>query len=151
MTDMVHTPVMRICKKCGQKALHYKTVYSHCIVCHGKYNKIKHKLDKETHNKISQKSRYKNKYGITLDEYNKMLEKQKGLCANSYCGSNLRLSVDHCHDTGIVRGILCNTCNLALGQIDDNKRRLKGLIEYLENFEQKLEDIQSKYEGIVYE
>lgn len=65
----------------------------------------------------------KHRYGLTPEEYDALLTKQNGLCA--ICqrppGKNVRahwggkLCVDHCHDTGKVRGLLCNDCNLAVG------------------------------------
>lgn len=61
----------------------------------------------------------KKKYGITLDQYNEMLEKQGGLCAN--CGQTNEgriLCVDHNHKTGAVRELLCNICNWLEGTVE---------------------------------
>jgi hypothetical protein len=44
----------------------------------------------------------------------------------------MALSVDHCHVTGNVRGLLCRACNLALGQFEDNIKTLNKAIKYLE-------------------
>lgn len=70
------------------------------------------------------------KYGISLEDYNDMMEKQQGMCP--ICGSNLvpgRLThVDHCHSTGKVRGLLCSPCNRALGAYE---RRAVGIAAYL--------------------
>lgn len=59
----------------------------------------------------------KKRYGITVEQYDLLLKSQKGVCA--ICGGNnldeKRLSVDHDHNTGEVRGLLCNTCNRKLG------------------------------------
>lgn len=79
-------------------------------------------------------------YGITIDEYNLMLKKQKGLCA--ICGNietkthhknNLimELSVDHCHETKKVRALLCSKCNLILGNAMDDINILIKSIKYL--------------------
>ena len=76
-------------------------------------------------------------YGITETDYQKMLEEQNGVCA--ICGINatirkgahIRLSVDHCHDTGKVRGLLCNRCNHAIGVFKDDPTLLKKAMEYL--------------------
>jgi len=61
-------------------------------------------------------------YGITIEEYNHMFEKQKGCCA--ICGKHQlentkgqALGVDHNHKTGQVRGLLCSPCNQAIGQL----------------------------------
>ena len=77
-----------------------------------------------------------NKYGISLEEYTTILESQNGGCA--ICGrsqnidSEFGLHVDHDHDTGKVRGILCSSCNLGLGKFAHECDRLKNAIAYLE-------------------
>ena len=72
---------------------------------------------------------YKRRYGITLEEYSKMHISQKGLCAicenpettiDKRSGAIKNLSVDHCHDTGKVRGLLCNNCNRGIGLLKDS-------------------------------
>lgn len=73
-------------------------------------------------------------YGITLDDYNKMFQKQEGCCAS--CGvhqSELKqpLFVDHDHKTGEVRALLCRHCNTALGYVKDDVNILKSLVNYL--------------------
>lgn len=57
----------------------------------------------------------KHKYGITLSEYNSLLEKQNYVCAICKQKRGAVLAVDHCHDTGKVRGLLCRLCNTSLG------------------------------------
>lgn len=71
-------------------------------------------------------------FGITLDDYNVMLEAQGGVCA--ICGNIdpvRSLAVDHCHETGKVRGLLCRDCNQGLGLYRDNITRLHKAAEYL--------------------
>lgn len=51
----------------------------------------------------------KNRYNMTIEDYNKMLEKQNGLCA--ICREKKKLSVDHDHNTGKIRGLICTKCN----------------------------------------
>jgi len=72
------------------------------------------------------------KYGITKDDYLRMVEEQGGVCA--ICGKpdSIRLAVDHCHTTGIVRGLLCSGCNTSLGKFNDDIEVLRKAIEYLE-------------------
>jgi len=68
-----------------------------------------------------------------------MLEDQKHVCAicfqpEKHLGKDGRvrlLNVDHCHDTGKVRGLLCAACNLGLGNMEDNEQRLFNAIQYL--------------------
>lgn len=80
-----------------------------------------------------------NRYGISVDKYLRMMEEQGGLCA--VCGaeeSALRfgkttsLAVDHDHETGVVRGLLCGKCNAALGMMDDNPELLRAAADYLD-------------------
>lgn len=74
-------------------------------------------------------------YGITLDEYNTMLEAQGGVCAickgTEGMSRDVQMAVDHCHTTGKVRGILCSHCNRGLGFFKDNIESLKAAIKYL--------------------
>ena len=74
-------------------------------------------------------------YGITLEEYNKLLEKQGGTCANEACNYGLdedhKLFVDHCHKTDTVRGLLCHWCNSAEGFLKSDPEVAKGLIKYM--------------------
>jgi hypothetical protein len=76
-------------------------------------------------------------YGITLSDYNKMLEEQNGRCAiclGDDPKSPERVNhwyVDHCHSTGRVRGLLCNACNRALGNFGDSIETFERAILYL--------------------
>lgn len=74
----------------------------------------------------------KRKYGIDKIEYQKLFNNQKGLCA--ICKNpetKKKLAVDHCHSTGIIRGLLCMNCNNGLGRFKDNPKRLQQAIVYL--------------------
>jgi hypothetical protein len=76
---------------------------------------------------------YTRKYGITLQEYDLLFTSQNGVCA--ICGNeqtNKRLSVDHNHETGEVRGLLCSKCNHAIGLFKDNIKYMANAIAYLE-------------------
>ncbi|KKN47740.1 hypothetical protein LCGC14_0659740 [marine sediment metagenome] len=93
---------------------------------------------KRNHPKITREYRLK-KYNINIDIYNKMLEKQNGVCAVCGClelkvinGKTYRLSVDHCHKTETIRGLLCQRCNAGLGCFLDNIEYMKNAIKYLE-------------------
>ena len=69
-------------------------------------------------------------YNITLEDYQKMYEEQRGQCY--LCPSESKLFVDHCHTTGEVRGLLCNNCNLMLGHAKDSPAVLRLAASYLE-------------------
>jgi hypothetical protein len=71
------------------------------------------------------------KYGISLDIFNEMFESQKGACKICF-RAGLTLCVDHCHETGKVRGLLCRRCNYGLGYFSDNLESFKNIIIYLE-------------------
>ena len=72
----------------------------------------------------------KNKYGISLEQKNQMLEAQKGLC--KICDKILiNTYVDHCHKTKIVRGLLCQNCNAAIGHVYDDPKIAIKIAEYL--------------------
>ena len=88
-------------------------------------------------NVSSYKSNLVKKYGIDIEFYNKLLEKQEGKCSICLSEKNKiknrdRLEVDHCHSTGKIRGLLCSSCNRALGLLGEDSRRLKRALEYLE-------------------
>lgn len=75
------------------------------------------------------------RYGITPEQYHALLDSQGGGCA--ICGQAIgderggRLHVDHCHDEGHVRGILCGNCNLGIGKFADDPDRLERAALYL--------------------
>ena len=77
----------------------------------------------------------KSKYGLEFEDYTEMLEKQNFTCAicsrpERYKGKK-NLAVDHCHKTGAVRGLLCSSCNKALGLLEDNLEFIRNAEEYL--------------------
>jgi hypothetical protein len=71
------------------------------------------------------------RYGISPAEYDALLAKQGGACAICRKRSKQRLCVDHCHLTGVVRGLLCNECNGALGYLRDDQASLVAALAYL--------------------
>jgi Autographiviridae endonuclease VII len=85
--------------------------------------------------------RFKTKFGITTADYDQMFAAQSGLCAicdkppTKVSRGNRKatdLAVDHDHDTGAVRGLLCASCNTVLGLLGDDTDRLQAAIGYLE-------------------
>ena len=76
-------------------------------------------------------TRLKFSYGISTDDYDALLGQQNGICAICETQSEQTLCVDHCHSTGMVRGLLCRKCNLGLGYYDDEPRLLLKAIAYL--------------------
>lgn len=103
------------CKKCLiQRAKRYTEKYRHTRVL---------------------KTYLKREFNITLEYYQELNERQNKACA--ICGIKAesarhgRLCVDHCHTTGIVRGLLCDTCNRAIGLLKDNIAICDKAAEYL--------------------
>jgi hypothetical protein len=82
------------------------------------------------------KPHLKTLYNLSLEEHQELLVKQLYCCKG--CGkpeSELKrsLCVDHCHKTGNVRGLLCHSCNLAIGFVNDDITILSKLINYLKD------------------
>ena len=95
-------------------------------------------LWRENNKEIYKNGILKRKYGITFSEFKEKFELQEGKC--KICLKKLELldkntHVDHCHKTNKVRGILCNSCNVALGHVKDDITILKNAILYLETNE----------------
>jgi hypothetical protein len=75
----------------------------------------------------------KHYYGMTLADYDALLERQNGVCAIcESTDSDRPLYVDHCHVRNKVRGLLCRSCNLGLGNFKDDPQRLRAATAYLE-------------------
>lgn len=71
------------------------------------------------------------RYGIDRREFENIRSSQNNQCAS--CEDELvRPHLDHCHDTGKIRGILCHHCNVALGFLRDDPRRVRSLLRYIE-------------------
>ena len=95
---------------------------------------IKDSLDKKQLQRLA--SRVK-KYGITMDEFLHLLEKQNKCCP--ICENELELfgsgksAIDHCHITNNVRGIICHQCNVWIGMYEARGLKLSNMINYLRN------------------
>jgi hypothetical protein len=146
---------MRVCTRCqktknpecfGVKNAAKSGLLSACKECIKFYNTAHYKRNKLKINARSKawheanphvssiwKRRYKLKknYGLSLENFDAMKNKQNGLCAISGCG-RLCNTVDHCHKTGRVRGLLCGSCNRALGLLGESIERIEGLKKYLQ-------------------
>lgn len=85
-------------------------------------------------------------FGLTLEQYNKLFEDHDNLCGicknpetrkSRTPGKICRLSVDHCHITGKIRGLLCGACNTAIGKFKDDISLMEKAIEYLKKHNTK--------------
>lgn len=130
------------CKECRNKK--YREYYAAHPEKRKEKNDKQKDLRKEYYSNPERKFAYRKRYierefGIKYEDYDKMLEEQHGVCA--ICGKpetkpNAKyLAVDHNHETGEVRGLLCNNCNRALGLLKDNVDVLQNAINYLKKHE----------------
>jgi len=99
------------------KKEYYYTNKDEILKKHKEYNNIEQTKEKVKNRQL------KTNYGISLNEYKDLLQKQE----NKYS----KLCVDHCHITGKFRGLLCTQCNSGLGYFKDNEEILLNAIEYL--------------------
>ena len=101
----------------------------HCRVCHKENQKNFPPVNKEKKRGYNLKFNY----GISTEQFQKMLSEQNGCCKICNRASE-KLHVDHCHKTGGVRGLLCVSCNRTLGLFKDSAELLIRAAEYLEVF-----------------
>lgn len=98
----------------------------------------------ESRKKFDRNRNLKRLYGITLEEYELMLFDQNGRCALCFESLNEKVAhVDHDHDTGVIRAILCGTCNSGLGMFHHSTEKLLRAISYLDSYK-SVESLVSK-------
>lgn len=90
-------------------------------------------------------------FKLELHQYRQMLADQNGVCAickqpenHKRNGKIKALAVDHCHDTGIIRGLLCSDCNTAIGKLKDSPDVIRSALNYLEHHKRKVGNNASK-------
>ncbi len=118
----------KTCTRCGK----VKPLYNFGFHANGR--KLSQTYCLKCRSKKSKEQQIFDIHGITMAQYDAMLEKQGGVC--KICGTNTpggrgRYHVDHCHKTGKIRGLLCNRCNIGLGQFKDNSKILTAAAHYL--------------------
>ena len=139
---------MKTCNICNQsKPLteFYQTVRNGSPYgYHGKCKSCYVKKQQENYDPIKKRDEnLKRVYGIGIEEYNTLLEKQNNRCAicestdpkgrKSGRGGGVDVFyVDHDHKTGNVRGLLCNICNRTMGYVGENSNVLEEMIKYLQ-------------------
>ena len=161
---MANTFIGKPCRNCGNTE-RYSSGNKPCVECarrnsqerlkSGKAKKYRQKnsakineYNKKRYNNLSEedkKARNRRQhirtYGIQPEDYDRMLVEQNGVCA--CCGEREtnpkkdHLSIDHCHDTGVVRALLCDRCNRGIGAFGDNLDKLKAAVLYLEKYSAK--------------
>jgi len=113
---------------------------------HPDYKKLKAEYMREYRKENPEKFRLidvKKKFGLSSEEYSQLLLESDGVCAICHkpelkidyrTGKVLNLSIDHNHDTGKIRGMLCMDCNRALGMFQDSPELLINAISYLQKY-----------------
>ena len=108
--------------------------YSYCRTCHRQYKNDRHDSEKRRDENL------RRNYGITSEQYELMFLRQGGVCAACrrpetaiapYTNKIRKLAVDHCHVTGLIRELLCETCNKLLGYLEKDPERVEMVVEYL--------------------
>lgn len=146
---MAVTSTTKVCTKCKiEKSLdefhknsQQKSGYNpSCKNCKNKKNNEQwNSLPFKIRHEKARERQLKYRYGITLEQYYALLKEQNFVCAickrahKAWRGSYL--TVDHCHNTGEIRGLLCGSCNAALGKFDDNPELLINAYIYLQKKE----------------
>lgn len=105
-----------------------------CKICVNKDRRIYRAENLQKCNDADTNSRFKRTYGIDITQYNQIFLNQEGCCAG--CKTHQyelkrKLVVDHNHETGVIRGLLCNNCNRGLGLLKDNSNVLLNLSNYI--------------------
>jgi hypothetical protein len=144
---------MKTCTKCRveqplsnfhRQAANKDGLTYYCKTCTGEYHKLRY--NDPRYKDYQRNSSLKASYGITLEEYNMMLDEQGGVCAicqmperrkHPRTDDPMLLAVDHDHVTGQIRGLLCSTCNIMLGHAQDSIATLASAIQYLTEWEVK--------------
>ena len=131
--NLVNSGELFRCKGCGEDKLadkfyhqrsygSVKLATTKCKSCQSEYQRLK-------------------TFGLTLNDFNSILKAQGNMCAicdidhdvyKSSSYKNKCFAVDHCHTTGVIRGLLCEKCNRALGYFNDNREYLLKAVSYLE-------------------
>jgi hypothetical protein len=131
---------MKICPICKEFTKFHKNKRAKdglnwdCISCNAKRVKEWNLANPGKHAITQRKVQLKRNYDVTIEQYAKLFEDQLGSC--KICGIHQdklkkKLDVDHCHTTGKIRGLLCNSCNLGLGNFTDNISFLIKATDYL--------------------
>jgi len=119
----------KYCNDCTHNCDEHSAYTYGCAPCHKVWldGSGKRKEYRDRHAASSSRSKRRVAYGLTDEQLDAVLK--PGKCAT--CDSTKRLVIDHDHATGMVRGLLCNDCNLALGKVKDSTETLMRLVEYL--------------------
>ena len=150
----MNTFIGKPCKKCGNTE-RYCSGNKPCVNCVKENSKLRSKNGKRTewsrqnkekinsknntyyHSLTTEEKILRNRkqqvslYGLTLEDYDAMLEKQNDVCAICSQKTEGNLHIDHNHENNQVRGLLCGKCNRAIGLLNDDISLFTKAITYL--------------------
>lgn len=117
--------------KKGNGATQNVVYKSQCKTCNSTQARQWYDDNKSRANENRRRFHLMSAYGLTVERFNAMVSQQNGVCA--ICGGkdDERLHVDHDHETGAIRGLLCNRCNRAIGLFGDDPVVMRRAIAYL--------------------
>lgn len=119
----------RRCKQCcNEKSKLYRASYPARVAAS---NKRSRKKNPSSVNRSLRKARL-TRFGLSEQMYSDMLQKQNYVCAVCKNTDKRALAVDHCHKSGVVRGLLCGACNKAEGLLRSNPEIMRALANYVE-------------------
>lgn len=127
--------VIKRCTKCKKEKSEFEFytdrrksdgLTSQCSECLCKYLKTREHLARTT--------LLERKFGFFPGQYEMILKSQNGVCkiCHKICSTGKRLCVDHCHETNKVRGLLCKSCNIGIGELKHDPELLRKAANYLE-------------------
>lgn len=113
-------------------------IYAYCQACRNAQSRQRYQPEKGLYSHLMRT------YGLSREEYEKLLAAQGGVCAccgekekviNKHTGKVQRLCVDHHHASGLVRALLCDACNKLVGYVENNPTRVEKSVAYLKKWE----------------
>lgn len=129
-TTRVENKIASLCRECSNRAARKRGLLEE--------NKIKRHKEYKRNREKTLDRKFRTKFGITLEDYNNLLESQQdkcAICSRTTKDNKKMLAVDHCHKTNLVRALLCSSCNICIGFIEKNKLNIDDIKNYLGRYE----------------
>lgn len=143
--DVGDVPGCRRCSVCGITKLSFEffSQYSYCKRCSIAKSRKWKRENAERAKEIGRNDNLRRMYGITLDEYKAIFDRQGGVCAICHQPETdtqqrngrviyRTLAVDHCHTANAIRSLLCAKCNRGIGMFRDSADLLRAAADYLD-------------------
>jgi hypothetical protein len=126
-----------LCPRCQTRAI--ETSNGYCRPCRNEYRRQYYRANHESAKRRVRTDAWKRQgINITWDEYETLLADQQGVCAICHQPPGQKaLHVDHDHNTGQVRALLCTGCNTAIGSAQEDPDLLRSMADYIETHQPK--------------